>query len=109
MSGTSKGRGSHTQWLGLWRDSRPSVALGLGAGMGWNCCSVGGKIVLTPCPAFATGNDTRLPPSRVTHCTGDSLPPCLVRACSKLRQISDSDLRKVAGCLPGKGLGKGGC
>ena len=31
-----------------------------------------------------------------------------MRACSKLRQVSDSDLRKVVGCLPGKGLGKGG-
>lgn len=31
------------------------------------------------------------------------------KALGKMRQVSDSDLRKVVGCLPGKGLSKGGC
>ncbi len=35
--------------------------------------------------------------------------PFVPGARSKMRQVSDSDLRKVVGCLPGKGLSKGGC
>ena len=42
----------------------------------------------------------------------DSLPclgPAAAPLCSKKIEVSKSDLRKIAGCLPGAGLNKGGC